>query len=186
MTAARHIPPLLLLAMSLVIASASVSDAAGARTVGAGSPERPSGSESMGGWRLVHTRNPQGGADAVSIMHTADTSKSDLDLAGLMIRCAEGNVEVVIVLIQPLPFRARPHVGFGDSGNEASFEGTVVPPGTAILLPREATALATGKWQALSELMIRVEDGKNTIRGVVALSGLASAFKTLLASCPIP
>jgi hypothetical protein len=140
----------------------------------------------MGEWHLVHTRNPQGGADAVSIMHTADTSKSDLDLAGLMIRCAKGSVEVVIVLIRPLPFRARPPVEFGDSGNEASFEGTVIPPGTAILLPREATALASGKWQALSELMIRVEDGKNTIRGVVALSGLASAFKTLLASCPIP
>ncbi len=135
-------------------------------------------------WHLVRTRNPQGGADAVSIMHTANTSKSDIDLAGLMIRCAEGGPEIVIVLVRPLPLRTRPRVELGKAGNETSFEATVASPGTAIVLPKDATALVNGNWQALSEVVIRVDDDKDAIRGIVPLSGLASAFKTLLASCP--
>lgn len=143
-----------------------------------------------GGWHFVRTRNPHGGADAISIMHTADTSRSDLDLAGLMIRCggnnaelAGNNPEVVVVLIPALPFRARPHVVLGKPGNETQFEATVAPPGTAVLLPREATTLLNGPWQALDDLFIRVNDGQTTIYGVVALAGLQAAFKLLLASC---
>ena len=113
-------------------------------------------SELAGGWRLVRTHNPNGGADAISIMHTADTSRSDLDLAGLMIRCSETSAEVVIVLLPALPFRARPHVTFGKPGNETQFEATVAPPGTAVLLPRDATTLVSGPWQALEDLFIRI------------------------------
>src|SRR5260370_9895983 len=35
------------------------------------------------GWRLVKSRNPDGGADAVSAMHVANGAKSDARLAGL-------------------------------------------------------------------------------------------------------
>ena len=38
-----------------------------------------------GAWRLVRTSNPSGGRDAVSIMHTADIARSDVDFAGLML-----------------------------------------------------------------------------------------------------
>src|SRR5882757_2159539 len=40
-------------------------------------------------WPLVRTPHPQGGPQAVAIMRTADTARSDPDLAGLMIRCKE-------------------------------------------------------------------------------------------------
>jgi hypothetical protein len=147
------------------------------------SVERPLGSEWMGAWRLVRTRNPRG-ADAVSIMHTADVSRSDLDFAGLMIRCGNSAPEVVIVLVRPFPMRAGAQVVFGDQGRETRFEATVVPPGTAVLLPMGATVLASGAWQGLTDLFVRVDSGQTTIRGVVTLVGLRSAFRTLLANCP--
>jgi len=140
-------------------------------------------SELAGGWHFVRTRNPYGGVDAISIMHTADPSKSDLDLAGLMIRCNEGRIEVAIVLLRPFPLRARPQVVFGKPGNEIRLEATIAPPGTAVLIPKDATSLVDGPWRALNNLFIRVDEGESTIRGVVALAGLQSAIKILVASC---
>ena len=182
--ASRHISLLLVAIFVLSIVVASAVNAANPDTGRAGSTDRPFSSELAGGWHFVRTPNPNGGADAISIMHTADTSSSDLDLAGLMIRCREGGTEVVIVLIRAFPLRARPHVVFGKPGNEAQFEATIAPPGTAVLLPGRATTLVNGPWQAQSDLFIRVDDDQTTIRGVVALAGLQAAFKVLVASCP--
>ena len=69
---------------------------------------QPSAGRSTGTWRLVRTPNPRGGPDAVSIMQTAEPMRSDLDLAGLMLRCAERDIEVVVVLLKPFPPRAHP------------------------------------------------------------------------------
>jgi hypothetical protein len=147
--------------------------------------EQPRSSELAGGWHLLRTHNPNGGADAISIMHPADTTRSDLDLAGLLIRCGESSAEVVVVILPALPFRTRPHVAFGKPGNESEFDATVVPPGTAILLPNNVTTLVSGPWQALGDLFIRIDDGQSTIRGVVKLAGLEEAFKQLQSSCPV-
>ncbi len=49
-----------------------------ARKVEAGSRT----SQLPGGWRLVKTPDPSGGPDAVSVLHAADTTKSDLNFAG--------------------------------------------------------------------------------------------------------
>ena len=38
-----------------------------------------SAAETTGGWRLLRTPNPYGGADAVSITHTAELARSDPD-----------------------------------------------------------------------------------------------------------
>ena len=130
MTALRPLSRLLVAAFALA-ASGIIGFGPGAnRAEGA---ERSASSELPGGWHFVRTRNPVGGADAISIMHTADTSKSDLDLAGLMIRCREGGTEVLIVLIRSFSLRARPQVALGRPGNETKFEAKVAPPGTAVL-----------------------------------------------------
>jgi hypothetical protein len=181
--AAQHLSPLLLAIFIIAIATGSAALAANPDTNRAGGSERPFSSELAGGWHFVRTPNPQGGADAISIMHTADTSRSDLDLAGLMIRCRERGTEAVIVLIRAFPLRARPQVVFSKPGNETRFEATVAPPGTAILLPGDATTLVNGAWQNQSDLSIQVDNGPTTIRGVVALAGLQAAFKVLLVSC---
>lgn len=141
-------------------------------------------SQLAGEWHFVRTRNPRGDAEAASIMHTADTSRSDLDFAGLMIRCRQGGTEIVIVLIRSFPFRAQPTVIIGQPGHETQFKATVAPPGTAILLPGDAAPLVSNSWHALKDLFIRVADGQNTIQGVVPLEGLQTAFKVLVANCP--
>src|ERR1700687_3487569 len=41
------------------------------------------------GWKLIRTPRPQGGGEAVSIIHTPDLMRSDPDLAGLMFRCGD-------------------------------------------------------------------------------------------------
>ncbi len=169
--------------LALTAAAGSAANEANSDNAKAVIGERPSGTELKGGWRFVRTTNPHGGADAISIMHTADTSKSDVDLAGLMIRYSEGRTEVVIVLLRPFPLRARPHVVFGTPGNETQLEATVAPPGTAVLVPRDAASLVGGPWETLNDLFIRVGDGQSTIRGFVALAGLQTAFKVLTASC---
>jgi hypothetical protein len=148
-----------------------------------GGAERPEVSELPGGWHLVRTHNPNGGTDAISIMHPADTSRSDLDFVGLMIRCGETSPEVVIVLLPALSFHTRPHVTFGKPGNEIHYEAKVAPPGTTVVLPGDAAKLVSGRWHALEDLVVRVDDGQTIIGGVVKLSGLEAAFKALQASC---
>jgi hypothetical protein len=150
----------------------------------AASGERSVSSELTGGWRLLRTPNPDGGPDAVSIMHTADVSRSDLDLAGLMIRCNENGTSAYIILMRAFPFRARPQVLFGKSGNETQVEATIAPPGTAILLPGDATSFVNETWQAQDDLFVRVDNGRIKIHGVVALAGVQASFRVLLASCP--
>lgn len=149
----------------------------------------PTGSQKLdpnglGNWRLVRTPDPGGGQDAVSIMRTADVTRSDLDFAGLMVRCREGNAEVLVVLVRPIPPRAHPTVVIGVAGKKAEFIGTVVPPGEAVLLPTDASAMAAGSWQTATELTAEVEDQQGPIHGTVSLSGLGAAFRTLLANCP--
>src|ERR1700678_3016016 len=70
------------------------------------SPLPPSRAQNVGSWRLVRTPNVRGGADAVSIMHIADSSRSDLDLAGLTLRCGENGIEALVVVVEPRPPRA--------------------------------------------------------------------------------
>jgi hypothetical protein len=131
----------------------------------------------------MRTHNPNGGADAISIMHPADTLRSDLDFVGLMIRCGETGPEVVIVLLPALPVRTKPHVTFGKPGNENQYEANVAPPGTIVVLPSDAANLVSGSRHALGDLFIRVDVGQSTIRGAVKLAGLEAAFKALQASC---
>jgi hypothetical protein len=152
-----------------------------------------SGSRSLGAkagtWRLVRTPNPAGGPDAVSIMQTADTAKSDLGLAGLALRCQDGGIEVVLVLVDALSLRAHPKVVISAAGSTVDFVATIAPPGVSLLLPPAASKLASGPWTAVAELAIRIEieqiDGPpSLIRGIIPVAGLRDALPSLLASCP--
>jgi hypothetical protein len=138
-----------------------------------------------GAWRLVRSPNPAGGRDAVSIMHTGDLSRSDLEFAGLMLRCGEHAIETLIVLVQPLPPRAHPKVMVAAGHDHAEFTASVVTPGALVLLPPEVLALVEGPWQTAPELAVSVEDEQTRIRGVVALAGLGAALQALRASCPM-
>jgi hypothetical protein len=152
------------------------------------SPQISGPGSGMGTWRLLRTPNPSGGREAVSITQTADMLRSDVDLAGLMLRCGETGVEVLVVLTQPLPLRAHPNVIVDAAGETTDFTATVVPPGAAVLLPKQASTLAAGAWQTAAELSIQVNSAESkgdlsAVHGVIPLSGLSAAFPLLLSNC---
>jgi hypothetical protein len=116
-------------------------------------------------------------------MHTVSFERSDPDLAGLIIRCTESDLEVLIALISPFPLRARPQVTLTAGGIATHLEAKVAPPGTALLLPSEATALANGAWKSVRDLSLQVTEEGVAIRGVVTLEGLPSALQSLSIEC---
>jgi hypothetical protein len=144
-----------------------------------GSPTGPSSIPVAGKWRLVRTPDPRGGKDIVSIMATAELAGSDDDFAGLNVRCADPDFEILIFLISPLSPQARPAIAV----NSKRFQGSVVSPGTAILLPREVSALAQEQWRTFPSLSIDVEDDGTKTHGLVSLEGFNAALQTLVGAC---
>jgi hypothetical protein len=139
-----------------------------------GPPAPQAGPPLAGGWRLLRTPNPQGGKDAVSIMHSAELSGSDPNFAALVFRCVDPTFQVLVVLIRPLPPRARPQVFIGGE----MFQGSIVPPGAAVLLPPEASLSAKGPWQSLKTISAEVvEEDRTATRGLVSLEGLGTDCK---------
>lgn len=137
------------------------------------------------GWRLVRTANPQGGPDAVSIIHTADLIHSDPDLAGLMLRCGQSGTELLIVVVTPFPPGAHPDVTISTGGSEWHFAGQVIPPGAELLLPPESATLVRTAWQSTRELAVKVSSPDQSLRGVVPVDGMTAALATLMPNCPV-
>jgi hypothetical protein len=133
----------------------------------------------IGRWRLVRTPDPRGEKDAISITHGAELHGSDPDFAGLMIRCGDKDVDVLAILLRPVPLRARPQV----TVNGTKYEAKVAAPGTAILLPDEVTAAARERWRTLPSVSLAVDDGDSITKGMVSLEDFEPALKALTASC---
>jgi hypothetical protein len=140
----------------------------------------------LGTWHFVRTPDPAGGRSAVSITQSADITRSDPDFGGLMLRCGDDATEVLIVLVRYLTLGAHPKVVVKGAQTSTDFSGKVVPPGLLVLLPGSATALATGPWLAAPELSISVDDGGNTIQGIVPLTNLTGALAVLRSECAAP
>lgn len=144
------------------------------------------GTNLEGGWRLLRTPDPRGGRESIAVSHSADLLRSDSEFAGMMLRCIGGQIELVFVLVRPLPPRSRPQVALNFDGKSLRFEAAVVPPGASIRLPPEAAALAGGAWHSVRELSVAIEDGAaGKINGVVPLEGLRAAYAVLRAACEI-
>jgi hypothetical protein len=138
-----------------------------------------------GGWRLVRTKDPRGGADAIAVMHVVDSAKSDLALVGLSLRCGQGGVEVVLIVLEPLLRASHPTVILTTRSNRAEFEASVIQNGEAVLLPQAAASLAAGDWQQAAELTIEIATKPNPIRGIVPLGGLSAALHSLIPNCAV-
>lgn len=150
-------------------------------------PVKPPAEGVQDRWPLVVTPLPPGGGghEAVSIMRTADTTRSDPDLAGLMIRCQEGpGFQVLLALVRPLPPRAQRSVVVSPTTTPTIIHAEVSPLGTGIVLPVEPSAFTTGQWRDLKELAVLIQDPQADIRGVIPLEGLAPALAKLSARCP--
>ena len=139
----------------------------------------------LAGWHLVRTPGPQTIGDIVSIMRTADLTRSDPDFAGLAIRCRpKAGLQVAFVVITPFHPRSHPKVAIMTGRTPIHFQADVIPPGSMIALPDEAEVLAKGLWQSSKELTVDIEGDEAKIHGVVSLEGLSAAIAQLQASCP--
>jgi hypothetical protein len=138
-----------------------------------------------GTWQLARTPNPSGGPDSVSIMRIENPTPSEQDVAGLMLRCAEGaTTNVLIVLAAPLPLLAHPKVIVVAGATTTEFIASIVPPGTLVLLPEKASALVEKTWQAVPELAVSIKDNNRALRGVIPLEHINNAMQTLQSNCP--
>jgi len=136
------------------------------------------------GWKLVRTKNPADGREIISIMQTADISRSDLNFAGLMLRCNGGSFQIVFALIEPLPPRARPQITLSAGSAKVTFAASVLSPGLLISLPAEASTLAEEPWLTVPELKVSIRDQESHIDGVIPLTGLRSGLQLLRSNCP--
>lgn len=135
------------------------------------------------GWRLVKTRDSSSSAEIVSIMHVADISKSDINLAGLSLRCGQDGLQAVLILLEPLPRASHPSVVVKTNAKRSEFEAAVTQGGEALLLPGLASTLASGAWQTASELSIEIAIRPSPIQGTVPIRGLAAALRSLPPNC---
>lgn len=136
-----------------------------------------------GGWRLVKSRDPDGGADAVSAMHVVDSARSDARLAGLSLRCGGNGIEVVLIVLEPLSRSTRPTVVLLAGDKRAQLEASVIQGGAALLLPADASRLAASDWQGATELSVEIETKPAAIHGAVPIGGLSTALRYLSQNC---
>jgi hypothetical protein len=136
-------------------------------------------------WPLVRTPHPQGGPDAVSIMRTADTARSDPELAGLMIRCGEKQgLEAILALVRPIPPRSRRDVILAAGDAHVLLHAEVTSAGTALLLPLETSTFTTGPWRNANEITVAIRDPDGEIHGMIPIDGIGPAMAKLSANCP--
>src|SRR5215467_2045597 len=136
-------------------------------------------------WQLARTPNPAGGPDSISITKIAEATRSDQDVTGLMLRCAEGaTTEVLVVLIKPLPLRTHPKVTVVAGAMTSVFTASVVTPGALVLLPEKASALVERAWQSIPELTVAIADDRRVLHGVIPVADISTAMQTLQANCP--
>jgi hypothetical protein len=138
------------------------------------------------GWQLVKTKSPTGGQDAISVMHVADSGKSDIGLAGLSLKCGQERqrIDVIVILLDRWSRTDRPKIVLtSPTGRAAEFEASVTQAGEALLLPKSASELVQNDWQSATELNVEIDGKAGQIRGVIPVSGLAAAVRTLLESC---
>lgn len=119
----------------------------------------------------------------MSVSHTADLDRSDVNFAGVMLRCGEKNMEVIVVAVTPFSPRAKPEVTVGTNAQEWRFNAEVIPPGAELQLPIEAIRLAAGSWQSTRELTIQVVSQEQSFSGVVPTEGIGQALAALRAYC---
>jgi len=137
----------------------------------------------MGGWRFVRSPSTPDTTGAVAIMHAPELSSSDLNFAGIMLRCSKNNLQVMIALVEPLPPRSQTQVTIATGERETKLTGAVIGPGLAILLAPEASTLAESSWHSLDRISIVVEQGDTRFKGSVALTGLPTALQKLRENC---
>jgi hypothetical protein len=138
-----------------------------------------SGTALSGGWYVSKTEAPHGGRPVVSVMRTADL-ESDVSFAGLLLRCAAGSIDALMVVTQPYPSRTAIVVTVKlDDAQAIVSRGDVVPPGLMVRLPREITTILV-RQRLARELKVHLAyDNGPATKGTIKLHGFAEAIAAL-------
>jgi hypothetical protein len=80
-------------------------------------------------------------------MHVADIRSSDIDFAGINIRCGPGGMEFLLIVLNRLSRSDQPTVILSAGDHRAQLEASVDPTGQALLLPTASGALVASEWQ---------------------------------------
>jgi hypothetical protein len=124
-------------------------------------------------------------AGSISITKIAEATRSDQDITGLMLRCAEGaTTEVLVVLTKPLQLRTHPKVTVVAGATTTVFTASVVTPGVLVLLPEKASALVEHAWQSIPELAVAIAEDHRLLHGVISVADISTAMQTLQSNCP--
>jgi hypothetical protein len=139
-----------------------------------------------GGW--LFARAPIAGSDrtSVALIHAVDPLRSDIGIAGLMLRCGEHGFDTILVVVTPYPPSATPQVTIATGKGSRTFPASVLPTGAALALPAAASDLAWTAWRNEAELSISIVDHDSTVNGVIPIAGLDAGLRTLSAICPAP
>ncbi len=137
----------------------------------------------MQGWRLIRSPATAGSEAVVAVTHAPDLSSSDLTFAGVMLRCSQNNLQVMLAFIEPFPPRSRPTVTMRGGPDTWQFSTSPIGPGSALVLPSEASELAETKWRSLDSISIQVESEHIKIAGTITLTGLSAALVKLRENC---
>lgn len=134
------------------------------------------------GWTLVRTKLEIGSPEQISIMHQADTA-SNIGLAGISLRCAANGVDVMLVVLEPVPPGTHPSITIAANGQQRSFDTSVLPGRRSLRLLPQAEPLPTPDWLQSHTLSVKVELGPSSVHGVLPIDGMIGALQTLRSAC---
>ena len=114
-------------ASSIVVALTSVGLASPAATfpeTAAPRAQLAAPSALVGGWLLA--RAPIQGSDrsSVALIHAVDPLRSDVGVAGLMLRCSEAGFDTILVVVAPYPPSAAPQVTIATGTGRRTFSAS--------------------------------------------------------------
>ncbi len=139
-----------------------------------------------GGWLLARAPIAGSNRTSVALIHAVDPLRSDIGVAGLMLRCGEHGFDTILVVVTPYPPSAAPQVTIATGKGSRTFPASVLPTGAALALPAAASDLARTAWRNEAELSVSIVDSGATVNGVIPIPSLDAALRTLSASCPAP
>lgn len=151
-----------------------------AQAAGPRETSRP-GDPAEHGWRLSQTTNE--GRFAVTALRTADPAQSDTEIAGLMLRCADGNTDAILIMLSPLPPDAKPMVSLDLGGLQWQTQASVLPSGAGLLLSRDTIAFLGTKTKAGADLAFTVLEGGRQINARIAKLHAPPALDRIDAEC---
>lgn len=137
------------------------------------------------GWRLTRSNLPGGGTTA-SILRTADPGSSDVDVAGLMFRCAENGTDALFIVLSPFGPTAKPTIAVDLGGLRFETEATVLPSGAGLLVPRDMLSFFAAPEKMMADLSFVITEGGRRFSGRIAKLYAAPALARLQTECSQP